>query len=148
MIKQSEAAPANRPKSRQERRKIEMARRKEEKKARRLAQKELREKEALEEANKKPKVCSNNAKSPFKTVEEEQAENKHVAIDYLKTMQRLLPGLLKRLSEVEDYRNPKKIKHKVDVILLFAIFWFLCCEYNYAVCISILFLFLLFFHYI
>jgi hypothetical protein len=92
-----------------------MARRKEEKKAKRLAQKALREKEALEGANKGSKVCSSNAKSPFKTVEEEQAENKNVAIDYLKTMQRLLPGLLKRLSEVEDYRNPKKIKHKVDV---------------------------------
>jgi hypothetical protein len=124
MIEQSEATLQNRPKSRRERRKLEMARRKEEKKAQRLAQKALREKEALEGANKRPKVCSNNAKSPFKTVEEEQAENKHVAIDYLKTMQRLLPGLLKRLSEVEDYRNPKKIKHKVDVILLFAIFWF------------------------
>jgi hypothetical protein len=124
MVKQTEATLENRPKTRRERRKIEMARRKAEKKAQRLARKELREKEALEGSNKKPKACSNNAKSPLKTVEAEQAKNEQVAIDYLKTMQRLLPGLLKRLSEVEDYRNPKKIKHKVDVILLFAIFWF------------------------
>ncbi len=47
-----------------------------------------------------------------------------MAIEYLKTMQRLLPGLLQRLSEVKDFRQPKKIKHKVAVILLFAIFWF------------------------
>ena len=69
MIEQSEATSQNRPKSRRERRKIQMATRKEEKKAQRLAQKALREKEALEGTNKGPKVCSSNAKSPFKTVE-------------------------------------------------------------------------------
>ncbi len=47
-----------------------------------------------------------------------------MAIEYLKTMQRLLPGLVERLSEIEDFRQVKKIKHKVAVILLFAIFWF------------------------
>jgi len=31
---------------------------------------------------------------------------------------------LVRLSEVKDYRNPRKVKHKVAVILLFGIFWF------------------------
>lgn len=35
-----------------------------------------------------------------------------MAIDYLKRIQRPLPDILKRLSEVDDYRNPKKIKHK------------------------------------
>lgn len=110
--------------SRQERRKIEMVRRKEIKKAQRLIQKELREKEAQGEFEEKPRSCSSNAKSQIKSVAGEQAEGERVAIDYLKTIQRVMPGLLLRLSEVEDFRQPKKIKHKVAVILLFAIFWF------------------------
>jgi len=115
--------------SRQERRKIEMIRRKEMKKSQRLLQKELREKEDREliqggHEQKKPRSCASNAKSQIKSVAEEQAEAERVAIDYLKTIQRLMPGLLQRLSEVKDFRQPQKIKHKVAVILLFAIFWF------------------------
>lgn len=110
--------------SRQERRKVEMARRKEIKKAQAKARKELREKEAQGKLKERPQGCASNAKSQIKSITEEQAEGERVAIDYLKTMQRLMPGLLLRLAEVEDFRQPKKIKHKVAVILLFAIFWF------------------------
>jgi hypothetical protein len=110
--------------SRQERRKIEMAKRKEVKKAQCLANKELREKGAQSGLQEKPRISASNAKSPFKTVAEEQAEGERVAIEYIKTMQQLLPGLLQRLSEVKDFRQVKKIKHKVAVLLLLAIFWF------------------------
>jgi hypothetical protein len=115
--------------SRQERRKIEMVRRKEIKKVQAKARKELREKEAQGGYEEKPRSrasngCASNAKSQLKSVAEEQAEDERVAIEYLKTMQRLMPGLLQKLAEVEDFRQPKKIKHKVAVILLFAIFWF------------------------
>jgi hypothetical protein len=106
--------------SRQQRRKIQMQQYKKDKKARRAAQKELKEKEGLVTAQE----ALNNAKSKFTSPEEEKAEEQRVAIDYLKTMQRVLPGLLERLADVEDFRNPKKIKHKVAVILLFAILWF------------------------
>jgi len=54
----------------------------------------------------------------------EEAEEQKVGIEYVTTIQRLLPGLLTRLAEVKDFRNPKKIKHKQAVILLVAIFWF------------------------
>ena len=110
--------------SRQERCKIEMVRQKEMKKAQAKARRELREKEAQGGHEEKPRSCASNAKSQIKSVAEEQAEDERVAIEYLKTMQRLMPGLLQRLAEVEDFRQPKKIKHKVAVILLFAIFWF------------------------
>src|SRR4030042_1220389 len=108
--------------SRQERRKIEMVRQKEMKKAQAKARRELREKEAQGGHEEKPRSCASNAKSQIKSVAEEQAEDERVAIEYLKTMQRLMPGLLQRLAEVEDFRQPKKIKHKVAVILLLYLF--------------------------
>ena len=106
--------------SRQERRKIQRVEYRQDKKARRLAQKERKEQGGFEGSGQ----TISNAKSPLTFIEQERAEEQRVAIDYLKTMNRLLPGLLGRLAEVEDFRNPKKIKHKVAVILLFAILWF------------------------
>lgn len=106
--------------SRQERRKIQRVEYRQDKKARRLAQKERKEQGGFEGSGQ----TISNAKSPLTFIEQERAEEQQVAIDYLKTMNRLLPGLLGRLAEVEDFRNPKKIKHKVAVILLFAILWF------------------------
>jgi len=104
---------------RQERRKIKIKEYREQKKARRLAQK------ALNEAiGKGPQEAVNNAKNALKSIEEQKAEEHKVGIDYVNTIQRLLPGLLTRLAEVKDFRNPKKIKHKQAVILLVAIFWF------------------------
>lgn len=106
--------------SRQERRKVEMARRKEIKKAQAKARKELREKEAQGKLKERPQGCASNAKSQIKSITGEQAEGERVAIDYLKTMQRLMPGLLLRLAEVEDFRQPKKIRHPAPRFYIFS----------------------------
>ncbi len=111
--------------SRQEKRRMLMAERKKQKKERLKAQAELREKQAIEGFRPKGHDTPDNAKCEYKTDAEEIEARQEVAKDYLKVLQRSLPSLLIRLSEVTDYRNPKKIKHKVAVILLFGIFWFI-----------------------
>ena len=111
--------------SRIEKRRILMVERKEQKKERLKAQAKLRGKQAIEGFSNKRSDTPDNAKCEYET-EAEQLEARQQAVkDYLKVLQRNLPSLLIRLSEVTDYRNPKKIKHKVAVILLFGIFWFI-----------------------
>jgi hypothetical protein len=110
--------------SRIEKRCILMAERKKQKKARLRAQAQLRQEQAVEGLSHRGHHSPDNAKCEYKTETEEKQARQETAKDYLKVWQRNLPFLLIRLAEVTDYRNPKKIKHKVAVILLFGIFWF------------------------
>ena len=111
--------------SRIEKRRILMVERKKQKKERLKAQAELRAKQAIEGFSSKGPDTPDNAKCEYKTEAEQLEARRETAKDYLKVLQRNLPSLLIQLSEVTDYRNPKKIKHKVAVILLFGIFWFI-----------------------
>ena len=110
--------------TRMEKRRIQMEERKGQKKLRLKAQTELRRKQAIEGLSGTRRITADNTKSEYMTYSEEKGARQEAAKDYLKVLQRGLPGLLIRLSKVKDYRNPKKIKHKVGVILLFCIFWF------------------------
>lgn len=71
-----------------------------------------------------PQQTPINRVSPYETVKEENEASQKAVENFVKTINRLLPGILKRLSEVHDYRNPKKVRHKVDVILLYGILCF------------------------
>ncbi|MCR4440992.1 MAG: hypothetical protein QHH10_01740 [Peptococcaceae bacterium] len=66
-----------------------------------------------------------NAKSPFQTVEQEQAGRRQIVEGQLKSFRALLPGLLKRLSKIKDPRNPKTVKHKLMVVLLYGLYFIL-----------------------
>ena len=107
------------------RRRIQMVELEEQKKARRAAQAVLREKQAREGFCNIKSPTPDNSKCPYKTEAEEIEARKETARDYLKVMQKTLPNILERLSKVKDYRDAKKVKHKVAVILLFGIFWFI-----------------------
>jgi len=65
-----------------------------------------------------------NRKRIYQTVEEEQAERQRVVEEKLKVFRALLPDLLKKLGRIKDPRNPKKVKHKLTVILLYGILIF------------------------
>ena len=110
--------------SRIEKRRILIAERKKQKKARLRAQAQLRQEQAVEGLSHRGYHTPDNTKCEYKTQTEEKQARQQVAKDYLKVWQKNLPFLLIRLADVTDYRNPKKIKHKVAVILLFGIFWF------------------------
>jgi len=110
--------------TRTQRRKIELAKCKELKKARKKAKQELNEELIRSGYPIQSQKTVTNSKSRYQNVEEEERAGHKAAENFIKTIKRSLPGLLKRLSEVKDYRNPKKLKHKVDVVLLFGILSF------------------------
>jgi len=102
-----------------------MRERKKKKKARLDAQRKLNAQRALEGFRSIKNPTPDNSKCAYTTQGEDIQARKEAARDYLKIMQKTLPNLIKRLSKVGDYRDTKKIKHKIEVILLFGIFWFI-----------------------
>ncbi len=96
------------------------AQRKEKKKA----EKELRERLKAQGLEVSSGFSVSNCKSKYKTVEEE-IQARHVAVtEETKVCKANLPILLKRLSKIPDPRNPKKIKHKLTVLMLYGILAF------------------------
>jgi len=65
-----------------------------------------------------------NSKSNCQTIEDERAERQKTAEEPLKYFRTILPTLLKRLSKIEDPRQPKKIKHKLTVLLVYGLLIF------------------------
>ena len=66
-----------------------------------------------------------NRKSSCKTPEEEKLERQATADAALKVYRRTLPILLKRLSKINDPRQPKKIKHSLTVLMIYGILMFI-----------------------
>jgi len=65
-----------------------------------------------------------NRKSQYETVEEEIQARQEAVTEETKVLKANLPVLLKRLSKIPDPRNPKKIKHKLTVLMLYGILIF------------------------
>ena len=65
-----------------------------------------------------------NRKSSNTTPEEEKAEKQESAEAALKVYKKMLPVLLKRLSIIEDPRQPGKIKHSLTVLMIYGILMF------------------------
>jgi len=65
-----------------------------------------------------------NRKSQYETVEEEIQARQEAVTEETKVLKANLPVLLKRLSKIPDPRNPKKIKHKLTVLMLYGILVF------------------------
>jgi hypothetical protein len=65
-----------------------------------------------------------NRKSRYETVAEETQARQEAVTEEAKVIKTNLPVLLKRLSKIPDPRNPKKIKHKLTVLMLYGILVF------------------------
>ena len=65
-----------------------------------------------------------NRKCGFQTAQEEIDARYKVAAETLKVYRRYLPGILKDLSKIEDLRDPQKVEHSLDVLMLYGIFLF------------------------
>jgi len=70
----------------------------------------------------KPTVA--NHLSPYKSPEEEQRYREQTLVEKVATLRALLPTLLARLARISDPRQPKKIKHKLTVLMLYGILSF------------------------
>ena len=96
----------------------------EQRKEKKKVEKELRQKNKAAGLEKKCRDSLPNRKCCSKTVDEEQAEREEAVTEQLRIIKNLLPNILKRLSKIDDPRNPKKCKHKLTVIMIYGILTF------------------------
>ena len=97
---------------------------KEQKKARKKAQRELRQRQQEQELSAPEKPNQSNRACPYQTPEEEQAGGVDAVSQQVKVYRAMLPVLLKRLSKISDPRNPRKLRHKLTVLLIYGILCF------------------------
>jgi DDE_Tnp_1-associated len=96
--------------------------RKQHKLKRRAAQRQLGARRA-EVGGSPPRAASvSNRLCPYSTEAEEQAAREEAVAGQLGVFRTLLPKLLKELSKIPDPRQPKKVKHKLTVVLLSFVF--------------------------
>ena len=69
-------------------------------------------------------ASSSNATSPYDTVEEEHEGRLDAVAGQMHIIKAQLPQLLKRLSKISDSRNPKKIKHRLTLLMLYGLLMF------------------------
>ena len=65
-----------------------------------------------------------NIKRSYKTFEDEQANRQDILADQIKVWRRTIPTLLQKLSRIKDPRRPKRIKHKITVLMIFGLLSF------------------------
>ena len=70
------------------------------------------------------KAAIPNHKCTYKSVEEEQKARTEATTEQVRVFRAKLPVLLRRLSEIEDPRNPKKVKHKLTLLMIYGILSF------------------------
>ena len=98
--------------------------RKEHKQKRREAQRQLRTAQ-VQKGVVPPRAASiSNRLCPYSTEAEERAAREDAVAGQLGVFRALLPKLLKGLSKISDPRQPKKIKHKLTVVLLYGLLSF------------------------
>ena len=68
---------------------------------------------------KRPSVS--NTLCPYRTQAEEQAAREEAVAAQLAAYRCLLPQLLKKLAKIPEPRQPKKLKHKLTVVLLYGL---------------------------
>jgi hypothetical protein len=98
--------------------------RKEHQQKRREAQRQLRTAQ-VQRGVVPPRAASiSNRLCPYSTEAEERAAREDAVAGQLGVFRALLPKLLKGLSKISDPRQPKKIKHKLTVVLLYGLLSF------------------------
>jgi len=91
---------------------------------RRQARMELKERHKTEGLSCSIRQTPSNGKSSFQTVEQERAARQEAMGDYLLVLRKILPDMVERFSKVPDFRNPRKTKHKIAVLLMFGLLTF------------------------
>lgn len=97
---------------------------KEQRKARKNAQRELRDRQKAAGLIMPASATISNRKCDQKSDEEERSARLDAVSQQIKTYRSQLPILLKRLAKIKDPRNPKKIRHKMTVLLIYGILCF------------------------
>ena len=90
----------------------------------RKGDKELRKKETEEKNRNKKNRNILNRKSTFASVEEEIEDRYKTAEETLKAYRKYIPDILRDLSKIKDPRTPKKVEHKLALLMLYGLFIF------------------------
>jgi len=93
-------------------------------KERKQAWKALRRFEESEGLVALTKVSQPNRKCQYETVAQEQAARLDAVTAQARILRSQLPILLRKFAEIPDPRNPKKIKHKLVVLMFYGILMF------------------------
>ncbi len=97
----------------------------EEQKAQYRAQKRVLRQRQREQGLVPPvRPSASNSKSEHETVEEEQVARETAVVEQVLVMRTLLPVLLSSLSDIEDPRQAKKVRHQLAALLLYGILMF------------------------
>ncbi len=91
---------------------------------RRLAQEALREREIAEGLERATNPSASNRTSDYASIEEEKAERESIVCRFLDSIRTQMPELMKSLENIRDFRNPKKIKHQLSMVLFYGILCF------------------------
>jgi hypothetical protein len=97
---------------------------KEQKKARKKAQRELRQRQKEQGLSAPAQPNQSNRTCPYQTPEEERGARVDAVSQQVKVYRAMLPVLLKRLSKIPDPRNPRKLRHKLTVLMVYGILCF------------------------
>jgi hypothetical protein len=91
---------------------------------RRREARRLRQRRAAEglEGPRRSAIC--NGTSPWETIEAEKEVRQSAIEEQIRIYRSVLPTLLGRFSKIWDPRNPKTIKHKLTVLMLYGILSF------------------------
>jgi hypothetical protein len=96
----------------------------EKKLARRRAAEELRRRQAAQGLKIPPTSTISNGTSAWRTVGEEKQARQEAIEEQLKVYRSVLPTLLRRLEKIRDLHNPKTVKHKSTVLMLYGMLMF------------------------
>jgi len=88
------------------------------------ARKELKKRNQEQGLQPLQKATAQNSKSHHQTIEQEQSERQILVEEQVKACNSLLNKLIPKLKQIPDLRNPTKIKHKKEVLLLYGILIF------------------------
>lgn len=91
---------------------------------RRKASQELHRRQAAQGLTAPRTAALSNGKCEWATVKEEREARQQAVEEQIKVFRSVLPTLLKRLARIRDPRNPKTVKHKFTVVLLYGLLTF------------------------
>ena len=91
---------------------------------RRRQQRELRVRQAVEGLFPNPPPAIPNATSSLSSVSEEEQVRMEAITGQVRILNQQLPKLLKDLEKIFDRRNPRKMKHKLTVLMLYGLLMF------------------------
>jgi len=97
---------------------------KEQRKERKKAQRDLRKAQEADGLIASPSATISNRKCDQKSEAEERSTRLDAVTQQIKAYRAELPVLLSRLAKIKDTRNPKKIKHKLTVLMIYGILCF------------------------